>query len=394
MEKNQHSLKADSPDDTDTSGLLEQTRRVMSDNWNSLGYTSPNPKRYEWQWLWDSCFHAIIWAELGEADRGLVELTTLLNTIEPSGFIPHMNYVADPSVAKELWGRSGTSSITQPPMFGHAIADLIRRGVDVPEELIDKAARGLRFFLKFRIHNPSGLITLCHPWESGADDNPRWDDYYSVPQGHPKWQDEKISFLDTINRDSNGTPIFNPAFFAASPGFTALVAFNIFELAASTGAIYYSEANELVEAIENSWNFDQNTWIDVGDAEKLCRGAPVLDALLCILADRNLERLDSVKIDIFDERKFGGQYGPAGVSKQYRTYDGDGYWRGAAWPQVSYLFTVAFKRLQLMDEAKTISNQLQRGAITSKFAEHWNPDSGKGGGASPQSWTGLAVVAN
>lgn len=366
----------------------------MSGNWNSLGYTSPNPERYKWQWLWDSCFHAIIWAKLGEADRGLLELATLLKTIEPSGFTPHMNYIADPSVAKQLWGRSGTSSITQPPMFGHAVADLIRRGVDVPEEIIDKAVRGLRFFLKFRIHSPSGLITLCHPWESGADNNPRWDDYYSVPLGHPKWQDEKIGFLETIKRDSDGTPISNPAFYVASPGFTALLAFNIFELASTTGGIHNSEANELVDAIENSWNADQKTWIDIGNAEELCRSTPVLDALLCILVDRNWDRLDAVKIDIFDEKKFGGPYGPAGVSKQHWTYDGDGYWRGSAWPQLSYLFAIAFQRLQLKEEVNTISNQLQNGALTSKFAEHWNPDSGKGGGAVPQSWTGLAAVVN
>ena len=48
-------------------------------------------------------FHAVIWAELGEADRGLLELETLLATMEPTGFLPHMNYVADPAAAEEFW---------------------------------------------------------------------------------------------------------------------------------------------------------------------------------------------------------------------------------------------------------------------------------------------------
>lgn len=69
---------------------------------NTWGYTCPNPQRYIWQWLWDSCFHAIVWAELGEADRALLELQTLLTTIEPSGFVPHMNFVKDPSASPDF----------------------------------------------------------------------------------------------------------------------------------------------------------------------------------------------------------------------------------------------------------------------------------------------------
>lgn len=371
--------------------LAEQTRKVMEANWHPLGYTAPNPQRYEWQWLWDSCFHAIIWAELGEPERGVLELETLLGTIEPSGFLPHMNYAADPPAAEKLWGRSGVSTITQPPMFGYAIAEIVRGGTEVPEELISKAALGLRFFAKFRTRHPSGLVVLCHPWESGADDSPRWDSYYKLPRGHPEWQTEKRGFLAGIIRDRNGTPISNPAFGAASAGFTALVAFNIQELAAATGAIDENEADELVDAVENSWSAEHSTWMDAGDAEEACRSAPTLDAMLGVFADRTQARIATVRDDIFDESKFGGSYGPAGVAKQHPTYEGDGYWRGASWPQLSYLFAVAFRKHGMAGEAGTVSEQLKRGAIASGFAEYWNPDSGKGGGAIPQSWAGLAV---
>jgi hypothetical protein len=35
--------------------------QVLNANWRADGgYTSPNPDTYPWQWLWDSCFHAII----------------------------------------------------------------------------------------------------------------------------------------------------------------------------------------------------------------------------------------------------------------------------------------------------------------------------------------------
>ena len=397
---------------SDYSDLRERSAAVMESHWRqgesheSWGYTCPNSERYEWQWLWDSCFHAIIWAELGEADRGLLELETLLATMEPSGFLPHMNYVADPKAAEEIWGRAGASSITQPPMFGHAIAELVRRGVDVPEELPAKAAKALRFFSAHRIHEASGLVILCHPWESGADDSLRWDSFYPVPYGHPSWQDEKMKLLATIQRDSYGTPLSNPLFSAASAWFTALVAFNIAELASTTDAIAVSEADGLVEAVENSWDDDLRTWVDATTSESQISddsagdkgfpsstsSAPTLEALLGVLADRKEDRLAKVCEDLFNPEKYGAPYGPAGASQSHRAYDGHGYWRGAAWPQLTYLLSHALQAKGRLKEARTLNAQLQNGAIASDFAEHWHPQTAHPGGATPQSWTALTVV--
>ena len=39
------------------------------------GFCVPNPTTYPWQWLWDSCFHAVVWAHLGD-ERAVVELRT------------------------------------------------------------------------------------------------------------------------------------------------------------------------------------------------------------------------------------------------------------------------------------------------------------------------------
>ena len=417
--------------------LRARSLEVMEANWRQgkfakshkkWGYTCPNPERYEWQWLWDSCFHAVIWAELGEADRGLLELETLLATMEPTGFLPHMNYVADPEAAEEFWGRAGASTITQPPMFGHAIAELVRRGADVPEELADKAAAALRFFLAHRIGEPSGLAVLCHPWESGADDSLRWDSFYPVPYGHPSWQSEKTKLLESIQRDSYGTPLSNPLFPAESAWFTAVVAFNIAELASATDAIAVTEADGLVEAVENSWDNDLCTWVDavtnespdasiegvhtrridaatsesqISDDSAGEKGspsstssAPTLEALLGILADRNEDRLAKVCEDLFNPQKYGAPYGPAGASQSHEAYDGHGYWRGAAWPQLTYLLSHTLRAKGRHKEAQLLNTQLQDGAIASDFAEHWHPRTAHPGGAIPQSWTALAAIVH
>jgi len=361
---------------------------------NVWGYTCPNPQRYIWQWLWDSCFHAIVWAELGEADRALLELRTLLATIEPSGFVPHMNFVRDPSASFDFWGRRGASSITQPPMFGHAIAELARRGIDVPEELSAKAARGLLFFVKHRLDSSTGLVTLVHPWESGADNSPRWDGYYATPFGETGWQEEKIGLLRSIERDSDGTPLRNPAFDVASASFSALVAFNLSELGEISGAVDVSVVAELTEAVAACWDDDRLTWVDatVSGRQMPALASPVLDAQLCVLCDCSLERLDAVCENLFDADIFGAPFGPAGVARQHPTYDGDGYWRGSAWPQLTYLFWHVLAKHGRAQQATLLADQLKQGAELSGFAEHWNPQTAKPGGAAPQSWSALCIV--
>jgi hypothetical protein len=44
--------------------------------------------------------------------------------------------------------------------------------------------------------------------------------------------------------------------------------------------------------------------------------------------------------------------------------------------------------------AAALAGSLTAGANLSGFAEYWHPDSGVGGGAVPQSWTGLAYVVD
>ena len=109
---------------------------------------------YPWLWLWDSCFHTLIWADLDRPDRAVAELGCVLELQDGAGFVPHMGYQLDPQVPVDLWGRAGSSSITQPPMYGHAVAQLRRRGIDVPDELA-REERRVRLVPHPRTGNPA-----------------------------------------------------------------------------------------------------------------------------------------------------------------------------------------------------------------------------------------------
>ena len=84
-----------------------------------------------------------------------------------------------------------------------------------------------------------------------------------------------------------------------------------------------------------------------------------------------------------DPDAFGGAFGPAGVHRAEPAFDRRRYWRGPVWPQLAYLLWLA---------GAPVADTTVRGAETSGLSEFWDPDDATGLGASPQSWTCLAIV--
>jgi hypothetical protein len=370
-------------------------RAVLEAGWRPEGYTVPNRDVYPFQWLWDSCFHAIAWCELDEPARAQAELAHLFRMQDTMGFVPHVDYEAAPDTHAAFWGRAGASSITQPPMYGHALAELARRGVPVDPGLCAKATAGLRFLLDCRARDPaSGLITIVHPWESGADDSPRWDHWRDERAlDARRWYETKGSLLDTIVRSESGAPLANPAFAPAPAGFNALVAFNALELATVTrDDALRSAAGALAERLVERWSDRLGTWVDGGPAESGSGSLRVLDALLAVLVEPR--RAAAVLRALLDDGQYGGRCGPAGVHRDEPSFAPDTYWRGPAWPQLTYLFWVGARRGSFTHAAESLATLLVEGVRRSGFAEYWNPDPGAPLGARPQGWAALAAVVS
>lgn len=377
----------------DRADVRSAARAVLDANWRAVGYTVPNDAVYPFQWLWDSCFHAIVWAELGESERARSELAHLFRMQARDGFVPHVDYEWSPAHHAGFWGREGASSITQPPMFGHAIAELARRGVAV-DGLLVPAALGLRFLLERR-ERVDGLVALCHPWESGGDDCPRWDDWCPGGWSKERWFAVKGELLEGLVLSEADSPIANRDFIVGSCGFNALVAFNAYELATVTGdAQLVDAADELVDRLAERWDESSCTWVDTGASASGSGRIRTLDAMLPVLVERDPAVLDAVFSQLLDPRAFGGGCGPAGVHRDEPTFAARTYWRGPAWPQLTYLFRVAARRHGRDRDARAFADMLVRSAITSGWAEYWDADDGTGLGAAPQSWAALAAVVD
>ncbi len=383
--------------DDHVSGEVEAFRsnagRILERHWAEPGFTMPNAKTYPWQWLWDSCFHAIAWAELGDPDRAISELSALFTFQDSSGFVPHMSYHSDPGASVAFWARRGASTITQPPMFGHALADLHRRGVALPDHLVECAIRGLRFLLRDRSRTSRGLVALAHPWETGCDDSARWDDALDGSWNSDAWRQKKWDLVSSVETNADGAAIANPGFAVGSIGFNALIAFNATELASLTGdRELIAGADELRGVISSLWDPGLRTWTDDGDFAHTSGRVRTLDAHLALLVETNQAVIETAVGDLFDPVAFGSRFGPAGCHRDEPSFDPDTYWRGPTWPQMSYLLWVALNGLGRAGHAQVVAGALRAGSATSGWAEYWNPDTGEGRGATPQSWATIAVA--
>jgi hypothetical protein len=275
-------------------------------------------------------------------------------------------------------------------MYGHMLRVLHGEGMNV-DSLIEQATAGIRFILRDRSIE-SGLVNVVHPWETGADDSPRWDSWSADGAGG-RWRDEKDRFVTSLNVNHFGSSVSNPLFCVAPSSFNALVAFNALEIASmANDSNLNNEALELTQAIDEHYDPGLLTWADTAPDGSVTSVIRTLDALLPVLVSPHAKRVDQALQLTLDPQAFGAPFGPCGVDKREPTFNANTYWRGAAWPQLTYLFFVAASRSGNVKVREMLARNAIRAAIRSNFSEFLNPITGSGLGASLQSWACLPIV--
>ena len=164
--------------------LLGNLRQGRAE-WNGKEYTfvCPSLRGYPFQWFWDSCFHAIALIHL-DVELAKAELTTLLNTALPSGFMPHLTFweieKRDDFLSRNLVGRTSPyySSTIQPPILAYAVERVYQATGD--EDFLNDALPTLKSYYRWLRENRDpdgdGLLSILQPEESGVDCSPKYDE--------------------------------------------------------------------------------------------------------------------------------------------------------------------------------------------------------------------------
>ncbi|MCW2915781.1 MAG: hypothetical protein JWN52_3849 [Actinomycetia bacterium] len=385
----------------DEAEIRKRARQVLDDHWDEeRGHTYPHTSIYRHQWMWDSSFAAICWHHVGEHDKARRELTGVLSAQFPDGFVPHMRYAG---LNRDCGPLDHCSSYTQPPIYAHAARVLSDAG-PLPAGLADHIGASLDWLWRRR-RTPDGLIFLVHPWESGADDSPRWDDwvarYLGVPDpadlrwNRPNWTAFDRHLVDATLFDDNGIADHSTVFECAPAAYNALYAHAAIELTALTGdAMWQERADRLAATMDDLlWDDDQGLW---SDAPVIGGGGtasiPTLDGVLGALVTPDAAKATRALDQLIDPDRFAAPYGLTYVARDHPAYDSDGYWRGTAWMQMNYLAAFAAQRWGRHDIVNAIAVMSRAAVEHSRFAEHWNPETGQGHGAIPLTWSALVIT--
>lgn len=380
------------PPEPDAAAVRAAARRVLEAAWDPYrGYCFPNAEVYPHLWLWDSCFHAIAWAALGDA-RGVRELKSVFAAQLPDGFVPHMRYAGDTISRGPL---DFASSFTQPPVYAHAAVCLRDAGLPVDPPTVAHVAYALEWLWTNRLTD-DGLLFIVHPWESGADDSPRWDDWVGSSEwNRPQWTQADMDLLEAVTYNQYGAATASSAFEVAPAAFNAIAAHAAAEAERLIDDPRWGERSRLLATAMDAgmWNEEQGLWSDVA---RVGGGAgvdvPTLDGALGALVTANEERAERALGQLADPDRFRAPFGFSYVARDHPLYTPHQYWRGSSWMQLTYLAHLAAQRWQRGDVLAHAAAAARRAVVTSGFAEHWNPETGEGHGAVPQSWSALVAA--
>jgi hypothetical protein len=367
-------------------------RKVLEASWReSDGFCPPNPRVYPHQWLWDSCFHAIAWSALGDP-RGCRELASCFEGQLAGGFVPHMRYLGPSDNRGPLPDRS---SFTQPPVYAHAARVLVSGGAELGRGLVDRIVSALEWLWQHR-RTPDGLLYVVHPWETGTDDSPRWDDWVSLPAyDHAAYSAFDRRLVGETYFDHHGAAVWSRSFASAPASFNALGAHAAMECAVLTGDDRWRVRGEELAAVADDllWDQAEGLWVDrplIGGGAR-CR-VPTLDGALGALVTSDPAKAGRAIGQLTDPERFGAPYGLSYLPRRHASYRPGSYWRGAAWPQLNYLLAVAAARWRDDETYSRIRDLSFSGALASGFAEYWNAEDGAGLGAVPQGWAAVAAA--
>jgi len=172
--------------------IAQDSMEVLRTN-DRGGYTIPAEGLYPFQWNWDSAIVAAGWAVFDEK-RAWEELETLFSDQWKDGMVASINFHKFSKTyfpGPEIWGTpenpSKTSGISQPPvaalsarfMYEHTVHPVEAK--EKIEDLFPKMLAWHRWWYKARDPNNTGVVAILHPWESGMDNSPAWDESMTFP---------------------------------------------------------------------------------------------------------------------------------------------------------------------------------------------------------------------
>lgn len=379
---------------------------------NGFRYTKPSRDTYPYQWLWDSCFHAIIYTHL-DHDYAKDELRAVLAKQWPDGMVAHVTYWEPSEIFAVDWGKPETSSLTQPPLIAYALWRVyeVTNDTDLVAELYPKLARYHTALWEQRRLKDRDLLGIINPDESGEDNSPRFDTALELTHTHHvednlKKRHELFAAHRACNYEANRCT--HEHFWVED------VPFNVFAIASleamqrlavvsgNDPSPWRRHAKAIAHALRTHCFANGSFWSTTGEqatrieTDTWARFAPLFIGLYT-----QSEATALVTEHLRDETRYSLPYGLPTVAATNPSYDpneptwGEAWqhphWRGPIWMLPHWCVYHGLQRYGFVDDAKQLRDKSIRLLQQSGYREYFHPETGIGMGAQGFTWGGLVL---
>lgn len=380
--------------------VLLRNRRVTDGH----QYTVPSPSTYPYQWLWDSCFHAIALSHF-DLDAAKTELRSLLLKQFENGMLPHMIYWEPGELHNFEWGVTGTSALTQPPIIAYAVWEIYLKDKDT--EFLTQMYPAIMAYYRYLItaRDPRGhnLISIVNPDESGEDNSPRFD---SVIDANPDISydahiDLRRKLVDANRGDHpDVSHRMQEVFWVKDVPFNAMLVKNLRILAHiastledDTGEHFSTMHAGLIKAAMREHMFEDGVYWSTSGSDYTKLRVETWAHFAPLFADLYThEEADALLKKYFhDERTLRGTWGVRTVSRSEPSYRPSGFWRGPVWMTPHWFLYKGLVSYGFAEEAREIRDASRALLEHSGFREYFNPETGEGYGAEEFTWGALIL---
>ena len=384
--------------------LLKRNRRKSG----GFSYTVPSPDTYPYQWLWDSCFHAIALSALGETEYAKAEIRALVSKQFENGLIPHLIYWEKPPHAAKgkldiAWGRDGTSSITQPPLIAYAVWRIFERDADTV--FLERVYPALFHYYQYLLHerdpHARHLIGIINPDESGEDNSPRFDGVLNLPPVHDLEENfrRRLALVKENRTCGFDAPFCMKNFFwVKDVPFNAIMVENLRALSriaeklgrAYDAEFFDTEGGRIAEAMRELMLEDGVYWPTHGEHyEKIkVKTWAMFTPLFAHLP--STEEVEALLAGHFRNKKeFGSRFLLPTVALDEPSFDPRGFWRGPVWMAANWFLYRGLLNYGCTKEAGAVRDASRELLSQSGFREYFDPHSGEGLGAEQFTWGAL-----
>lgn len=398
--------------------VLQSNRHSGKSHWEnrSFDFVCPSNVTYPFQWLWDSCFHAIALTHV-DVELAQQELLCLLQAAQPDGFIPHMilwereKYLPQIATYSIATLNDYLTTISQPPVLAQAVERVYRAGQDKRflTTVLPKVKAYYRWWIENRDPDHDDLVAIIQPDESGLDALPSYDALLQMRTVDSAGLREAMQHIFAAYAPLRHDPaallaadvfvvedlLTNCAY---AQGLRALARLCRINQQMNDAAEFDQLANRVERALVNKcYDERRGIFFDLlGNAEKPS-GVVTVTSLLPLLLD-NLDPAICKRVveeHLRNPAEFWLPYPVPSVAANEPSFDPEAktglLWRGSTWVNMNW-FLVGGLRLhgyaELADElAERTCAMVARGG----FREYYSPYAGTGYGAFNFGWTTLIL---